>query len=259
MKRISGLPALLAVFAAAPTAVAAIYKYDAFLDGLSASPPNASPGTGLSQLYYDDVAHSLTVDVRFSGLLGYPSGAHIHAATPTPYTGLSIVATTVPTFAGFPTDVRTGTHHTVLDLTQESSFNPAFDGGSPATQEVALMTSIAQGKAYFNIHTSEVASGETIGFYISLPGDYNNDGFVDAADYTVWRDTLGQMAASLAADGDNSNLIDEADYVAWRQNFGHSRFDFVPGHGNGAAVPEPTSLTLFGIAWLVLSLSRRRC
>ena len=25
----------------------------------------------------------------------------------------------------------------------------------------------------------------------ALPGDYNNDGTVDAADYVVWRDTLG--------------------------------------------------------------------
>ena len=36
------------------------------------------------------------------------------------------------------------------------------------------------------------------------PGDYNQNGFVDAADYVVWRDTLGQMGAGLAADGNNN-------------------------------------------------------
>ena len=36
----------------------------------------------------------------------------------------------------------------------------------------------------------------------SLAGDYNGDGVVDAADYTVWRDTFGQTGADLAADGD---------------------------------------------------------
>jgi hypothetical protein len=31
-----------------------------------------------------------------------------------------------------------------------------------------------------------------------LAGDYNHNGIVDAADYTVWRDTLGQTGAGLA-------------------------------------------------------------
>ena len=36
----------------------------------------------------------------------------------------------------------------------------------------------------------------------TLTGDYNGNGVVDAADYTIWRDTLGQMGADLPADGD---------------------------------------------------------
>ena len=53
-------------------------------------------------------------------------------------------------------------------------------------------------------------------------GDYNNNGFVDAADYTVWRDTLGQEVLNPgdAADGDESGEIDAGDYDFWKDRFG---------------------------------------
>jgi len=79
----------------------------------------------------------------------------------------------------------------------------------------------------------------------ALSGDYNGDLRVDAADYTIWRDTLGSTA-DLRANGDNSgpsaNLIDEADYAVWKSSFGNS------GSGQSGltttAVPEPSSIAL---------------
>ncbi len=53
----------------------------------------------------------------------------------------------------------------------------------------------------------------------TLPGDYNGDHVVDAADYTVWRDTLGS-GSDLRADGDGDQVIGAGDYTVWRQNFG---------------------------------------
>jgi hypothetical protein len=44
-----------------------------------------------------------------------------------------------------------------------------------------------------------------------VPGDYNGNGIVDAADYTVWRDSLGQTGTGLAADGDGNGVVDQAD------------------------------------------------
>jgi hypothetical protein len=43
------------------------------------------------------------------------------------------------------------------------------------------------------------AAGEWTGIALAmkespLPGDYNSNGVVDAADYTVWRDNLGRSA-----------------------------------------------------------------
>jgi T5SS/PEP-CTERM-associated repeat protein len=92
---------------------------------------------------------------------------------------------------------------------------------------------------------------------LNIPlGDYNHNGFVDAADYAVWRDTLGQMGIGLAADGNHNGSVDAGDYEVWRGNFGK------PAVGAGAAagrsssvVPEPPSITLWLFALLLL---RRR-
>lgn len=58
----------------------------------------------------------------------------------------------------------------------------------------------------------------------SLPGDYNLDGVVDAADYSVWRDALGQSVANAydGADGDGDLMIDQDDYAVWRANYGRT-------------------------------------
>lgn len=54
-----------------------------------------------------------------------------------------------------------------------------------------------------------------------LAGDYNFNGVVDAADYTVWRETMG-AANDLRADGDVSGEVDQADYELWKANFGEA-------------------------------------
>jgi hypothetical protein len=53
-------------------------------------------------------------------------------------------------------------------------------------------------------------------------GDYNNNGFVDAADYIVWRKTLGEpvLNGGDGADGDQSEVVDEGDYAFWRERYG---------------------------------------
>lgn len=54
-------------------------------------------------------------------------------------------------------------------------------------------------------------------------GDYNGDLHVNAADYPLWRDTLGDSVESFtAADGDGSGTVDQADYAHWRNQFGKS-------------------------------------
>jgi fibronectin-binding autotransporter adhesin len=78
---------------------------------------------------------------------------------------------------------------------------------------------------------------------INVAGDYNSNGIVDAADYVVWRKTLGQTGAGLAADGNANNQIDQGDFDIWRAHLGQ-----IAGSGSvaiGLAVPEPTAAILF--------------
>ncbi len=75
---------------------------------------------------------------------------------------------------------------------------------------------------------------------VQIPGDYNGDGSVDASDYGVWRDSLGQLGTQLAADGNNNGVIDEDDYEVWKLNFGR----VANSTGTSTAVPEPVSLVL---------------
>ncbi len=54
------------------------------------------------------------------------------------------------------------------------------------------------------------------------PGDYDNSGNVDQADYGVWRASFGQTGSGLAADGNGNGVVDTADYIVWRKNLsGH--------------------------------------
>jgi hypothetical protein len=85
--------------------------------------------------------------------------------------------------------------------------------------------------------------------------DYNQDGVVNAADYTVWRDHLGQTFALPNRDPANTGPISMADYTSWQARFGATS-----GAGalsNGGAVPEPATWLLGLIAAVGLLLLRR--
>ena len=86
-----------------------------------------------------------------------------------------------------------------------------------------------------------------------LRGDYNGDATVDAADYTVWRDSLGLTGDHLAADGSGPSgmpdgFVDAFDYQYWKDNFGTT-----DSAGSGALeVPSPNSFWLIGICVMIL-------
>lgn len=173
--------ALLAV-AAAP-AVADVTSYTATLSGAAESPPNASPGAGFAQVDIDPVAHTMRVLVSFEGLQGNVTNAHIHGPTAVAGAGTAGVATTTPTFPGFPAGVTAGLYDAAFDMTQASSFNAAFltaNGGDPAIAEAALFAAIEAGKAYVNVHTTMYTAGEIRGFLqpMATPTEASNWGGV---------------------------------------------------------------------------------
>jgi len=163
------IAAAVAVAGITSGARASLWTFDANMDGPSESPPNASPGTGFATIVYDDTAHTLQVDMTFSGLLGTTTASHIHAATAAAGTGTAGVATTTPYFTGFPLGVTSGAYDTTLDLTQASSYNPSYvtlNGGTTAGAEAALAAAMFADKSYLNIHTTVVPGGEIRGFLV---------------------------------------------------------------------------------------------
>jgi CHRD domain-containing protein len=150
---------------------AAVISYTAVLNGASESPPNASPATGSATADADATANTLHLNFSWSGLVGTTSASHIHAPTLTAGTGTAGVATTTPYFLGFPIGVTAGTFDITLDLTLSSSYNGSFvtaNGGTPAGAEAALLSAIANGKAYLNIHSSVYGGGEIRGFLMPV-------------------------------------------------------------------------------------------
>jgi len=92
---------------------------------------------------------------------------------------------------------------------------------------------------------------------VALPGDYNNDFVVNAADYTVWRNNLGAGdESSLNGNGNGLGGVDAGDYTYWKDHFG----DTPSGAGGlaGSAVPEPASWLLATLAGAAIGSRRRR-
>lgn len=168
MKRsLFGLAMAAWMLVATPLAHATIIQYTASLSGPNEAPPNASPGTGFATITIDDVLNTMRVEATFSDLIGTTTAAHIHCCTASPLTGTAGVATTTPTFAGFPLGVTSGSYDHTLDMTLASSYNPSFitaHGGTAAGAEAFLFTGMSLNQAYFNIHTTFVPGGEIRGF-----------------------------------------------------------------------------------------------
>ena len=93
-----------------------------------------------------------------------------------------------------------------------------------------------------NVLTTHTFDNLTVYAYAEpnvLPGDYNANGFVDAADYTTWRDNLN---ASIALPGENPiaatpGIVDQEDYDFWKAAFGAAGAG--GGLGLSTSVPEP--------------------
>ncbi len=83
-----------------------------------------------------------------------------------------------------------------------------------------------------------------------LPGEFNDDGVVNLADYTVWRDNLGRPDETrLNGGGDGLNGVDAGDYLVWKDNFGPAG---TAGIAAQATVPEPQAIAL--LAWPAIGL-----
>jgi len=201
--------------------------------------------TTITQTYSNPSPHTITT----------PPGAFFNSITPFP-SSYSITESGMSGGAGsgdggtfvrdehlirFATASENNTGHL---FQRHEAFDMAFDmklttpNVAPRKEMGVYFTNATIGNEIFNIPSNDTfytTGPGTIGTVFSgvVPsysfsgsgplGDYNLNGTVDAADYVVWRQTLGSTT-DFRANGDNNgaseDLIDQADYTAWRAAFG---------------------------------------
>jgi hypothetical protein len=157
MKSAILLPAL--AFAATVTLTvsslpATSITFVANLSGTNENPPigSAAPGLATGILDTDPAVDTITVDVTFSDLTSGATEAHNHCCLSVAFlTDVNVmVATTTPSFLGFPTGVTSGNYSHVFDLPDEGDsalIMSAFDSsGMIAGAEAALGWAIEIGR-----------------------------------------------------------------------------------------------------------------
>ena len=162
------------------------------------------------------------LDVDLSGIQGLPFDAQLHLDPNRPSSGRSVVTELSP---------RRFAVNSYLDVFTELAIDADRDG-------VRDQLLVADRSSRLLLAPEPV------------PGDYNNNGTVDAADFTVWRDYLGQ---SFTLTNENPaastpGVVDAEDYAFWKAHFGVT---FGSGAGAtalvDAAVPEPATLMLLSL------------
>ncbi len=89
---------------------------------------------------------------------------------------------------------------------------------------------------------------EEISATAGLPGDYNLDGTVNLADYTVWRDSNGSSTSlpNENPDATTPGVVDQEDYQFWKSQFG-ATFPLATPSAITVQVPEPSAVVIAGL------------
>jgi len=161
-KQILALVPMVCLFASGIEATPIIYVTN--LSGLNENPPVATPGFGLATVIFDIDAHTMEVTASFQDLIGTTTQAHIHCCADPP---INVgVATQLPSFTSFPLGVTFGVYSHLFDTSLASTWNNSFivsSGGTVAQAEARLAQGLADGQAYFNVHTNFRPGGEIRG------------------------------------------------------------------------------------------------
>jgi len=138
--------------------------YRAVLSGQNEIPAAATQGSGFGIVTLNRTTHEMRVSANFSGLVGLTTASHIHCCVVQPAN--AGVATTSPTFVGFPLGVSSGSWDRIYDMSQTTTWNAPFitgNGGTNAGAESAFLAGVAAGQSYLNIHSTTFPGGEIRG------------------------------------------------------------------------------------------------
>jgi Lamin Tail Domain len=189
----------------------------------------------------------------WSSQAAYDADAIESTSTPRRTTDSAITVLSYDELAGWENSGNGGGSIDLTDLSLSST-----DPANWAISEAGVNTA-------FNAAPLLMLQDDHVGGDIGSPGtvfligDYNGDGFVNAADYTVWRNNLNSEVTLLNEDPTATpGVVTIEDYLVWKANYGQPA-----GSGSAAltdaSVPEPGSVFLWAAAVGVsIVISRRR-
>ena len=122
-------------------------------------------------------------------------------------------------------------------LPEPATREPGVNLAQPVVNDVGVVTSIVLASIDFDWASGFIESA-------GLPGDFNLNGIVDAADFVVWRKGLGATYT-------------QSDYNIWRAHFGQTAGSGANASAN-AAMPEPATFVLLIFAAAGSCLRRSR-
>jgi hypothetical protein len=135
-------------------------------------------------------------------------------------------------------------------------------------RNVPLTGLLADGSSFdFQLSTTANSGFDTFSATATLtvtlidfqPGDFNRDGEVDAADYTLWRNTMGRTVfVGAGADGNFDGRVTQGDYEVWKRHFGQSAGSGSLSDSSAPAVPEPTGVLMAVLATTAVMLTSLR-
>ncbi len=127
----------------------------------------------------------------------------------------------------------------VLLVTLDPSYTPELNDTFSVLTASSITNNLTLGGPDGAMFSFAGSTGtELILTYIGgLQGDFNGDGVVNMADYTVWRDSLGATGSGLAADANDNMEVDSGDYQIWKSNFGSTDSSVLSA---AHQIPEPS-------------------
>jgi hypothetical protein len=193
---------------------------------------DASPTYAKFGLSFDDGTHSFQTE--------FPFFSPQNATSPTTLTmDLPLTAFTQGSLNLDQTGIANGTHS--LRIVMSTNVNGLFAGGSSTPIDFQVD----------NFRLITEVSG--------VPGDYDNDGVVDAGDYVAWRKAMATPSTQLLNEvsGTTPGVVTTEDYAAWRARFGNTT-GAGSSLGASSAVPEPSGIALSSFALVALLGASRR-
>lgn len=132
--------------------------------------------------------------------------------------------------------------------------SPVANSASLSPGQIVDLGLIALGNPFENNLILELASGvETETIFADtrdLTADYDADLDVDLFDYLIYSSTYGSTI-DLRADGNNDGVIDAADYTVWRDS---PELALAAASASlSFAIPEPSSVAIVSLAALLIS------